>query len=549
MGLLDAIFGDSGGGLLGGLPREWQYQNPQSQGFGSAPGAPIFAGQLGQIMGSMAPIAQPPQQSTDPRPLTPTEQALMGIVQPGAASQPAPPTSVATAQQAPPERASPLAIGGYQMPRVGSPDLYQPQQVMTPPQAQPTQGQQAQQMDQGLPPALGGANFGGNLGAGLQSFVNTPGGLLQKVLGGITGGVTGQRTDPAGVQQQNLVAQYRALIAAGLTPQNAQLAVLNPEAGKTLISEALTNKEKYQKTGVDAFGNENYGFVNERDQTINGRPIGQSDAGGPPSGGFLAPGVKQIDSSLSGKDYLAQFSPEIQASVQNYVDGKSTPTGNPRKGFTQTVKMVAQKYGLDIGQPVDDASFAARKTMRNQLSSSAPSSLGGQINIGNTAAGHLADLTEKAVGLGNWDMGLAPVTSLVNAARGLGTEQAAKMEALKGAAQHYGQEITKFYAGSPGGTAERDRFIESVNGARSPKELAAILATEGELMRSRLDALGGQIQGVLGEEGAKQYPVLRKDGQEALAKVEENVSRLRGGGAASPAAPAALPSGWSVKVR
>jgi len=551
MGLLDAIFGDSGGGLLGGLPREWQYQNPQSQGFGSAPGAPIFAGQpLGQIMGSLAPLAtQPAQQPTiQQQPLTPTERQMMGLGSSDAGAPAAP--MAAPAAPAPAPQAGPLAIGGYQMPRVGSPDLYQPQQVMTPPQAQPTQGQQAPQMDQGLPPALGGANFGGNLGAGLQSFVNTPGGLLQKVLGGITGGVTGQRTDPAGIQQQNLVAQYRALISAGLTPQNAQLAVLNPEAGKTLISEALTNKEKYQKTGVDAFGNENYGFVNERDQTINGRPIGQSgDANGPLTGGFLAPGVKQIDSSLTGKDYLAQFSPEIQASVQNYVDGKSTPTGNPRKGFTQTVKMVAQKYGLDIGQPVDDASFAARKTMRNQLSSSAPSSLGGQINIGNTAAGHLADLTEKAVGLGNWDMGLAPVTSLVNAARGLGTEQAAKMEALKGAAQHYGQEITKFYAGSPGGTAERDRFIESVNGARSPKELAAILATEGELMRSRLDALGGQIQGVLGEEGAKQYPVLRKDGQEALAKVEENVSRLRGGSASPAAAPATLPSGWTVKVR
>jgi len=83
------------------------------------------------------------------------------------------------------------------------------------------------------------------------------------------------------------------------------------------------------------------------------------------------------------------------------------------------------------------------------------------------------------------------------------------MEALKGAAQHYGQEITKFYAGSPvavaGVAMERDRFIESVNGARSPKELAAILSTEGELMRSRLDALGGQIKGVLGDEGLKQY--------------------------------------------
>ena len=178
------------------------------------------------------------------------------------------------------------------------------------------------------------------------------------------------------------------------------------------------------------------------------------------------------------------------------------PTGNPRKGFTQTVKMIAQKYGADTGQSVDDATYSARRTMRNQLSSSAPSSLGGQINIGNTAAGHLADLTQKALELGNVDTGIAPLTAAINGVRGIGTEQAAKMEALKGAAQHYGQEITKFYAGSPGGTAERDRFIESVNGARSPKELAAILATEGELMRSRLDALGGQIKGVLGEEAA-----------------------------------------------
>jgi len=533
MGLLDAIFGgDSGGSLLGGLPREWQYQNPPSQGFG-----PIFAGQ------------------PDQKPLNPIEQQMMSLLsrpgyQPGL---PAPiqgaPTG-APAQQPMPAQpaASPIAVGGYQMPRVGNPDLYQPQQVDTPPQAQPTQGTSS------APPAVQAAfmqpptqsGFGGAMRGALANMQGGPLGLLT---GAIAGGLGMGQGNELDIARQNQQAQYQAFIGAGMTPQNAMLAVLNPEAGKTLINEALTNKEKYQKIGVDAFGNENYGFVNERDQTINGRPIGQGEAGASPmSGGFLAPGVKSIDSSLTGKDYLGQFSPEIQAAVQNYVDGKSTPTGNPRKGFTQTVKMVAQKYGADIGQSVDDASFAARKTMRNQLSSSAPASLGGQINIGNTAAGHLADLSQKALDLGNWDTGIAPLTSIVNAARGLGTEQAAKMEALKGAAQHYGQEITKFYAGSPGGTAERDRFIESVNGARSPKELAAILATEGELMRSRLDALGGQISGVLGEEEAKQYPVLRPDGQAALAKVEQNVSRLKGN-APTEAAPSALPSGWSVKVR
>lgn len=446
-------------------------------------------------------------------------------------------------------QAQPLAIGSYQMPRIGNPDQFQPQQALLPANAQPTQGQdptQVQQPAQPLPPALGGGFTGGNIGASLQSFANTPGGVIPKLVGGLSTLISGQRTDPAGVAQQNLKAQYDSLVPV-LGPQKAMLAVLNPEAGKVILQEALTDKEKYTKTGQDAFGNEQYGFVNERDQTVNGKPVGQ---GAQPAtgGGFLAPGVTSLDSTLTGADYLKQFSPEIQAAVTNYIDGKSTPTGNPRKGFTQTVKMIAQKYGADIGQPADDANYMARRTMRNQLSSSAPSTLGGQINIGNTAAGHLADLTQRALDLDNSNgFGIPMLAHGVNEARGfLSTEQSAKMEALKGAAQHYGQEITKFYAGSPGGVAERDRFIESVNGAKSPKELAAILATEGELMRSRLDALGGQIRGVLGEEGLKQYPVLRPDGQAALAKVEENVSKLKG----VQSAPAStLPQGWSVKVR
>jgi hypothetical protein len=415
---------------------------------------------------------------------------------------------------------------------------------MQAPQAQPMQPQQDQQA---LPTFL--SNQGG-VGAGLRGFANNlQAGPLGAMVGGI-GSAFGMQ-DPGAAESCCPARGYlpRACCQRGLSAgcfQQGDGCGPSPEAAKTILPELFTNKEKFQQTGEDAFGNKQYGFVNEREQTINGRSVGQG-GGASESSGFLAPGVKNIDSTLTGQDYLKQFSPEVQAAVQNYVDGKSMPTGNPRKGFTQAVKQIAQKYGADTGQSVDDATYSARRTMRNQLSSSAPASLGGQINIGNTAAGHLADLTQRALELGNVDTGIAPLTSAVNNVRGLGTEQAAKMEALKGAAQHYGQEITKFYAGSPGGVAERDRFIESVNGARSPKELAAILATEAELMRSRLDALGGQIKGVLGEEGAKQYPVLRPDGETALRKVEENVSKLKGGQSAAPSTN--LPSGWSVKVR
>lgn len=378
---------------------------------------------------------------------------------------------------------------------------------------------------------------------------------MQTVANGVTAFQTGQPVNAS-------TATDRALQLKGVAPEVIQATHGNPDLLKTIVTQTFgpqtaenlgsgwirdprTGKvtrayepdDKFQHiTRTDAFGGQATGSFNPSTGETKLEPDNSAANGG--GGGFLAPGVKTMDSTLTGKDYLAQFSPEIQASVQNYIDGKSTPTGNPRKGFTQTVKMIAQKYGSDIGTPADDANYSARRTMRNQLSSSAPSSLGGQINIGNTAAGHLADLTQKAVELGNVDTGISPLTELVNGVRGLGTDQAAKMEALQGAAQHYGQEITKFYAGSPGGTAERDRFIKAVNGASSPKELAAVLSTEGDLMRSRLDALGGQIKGVLGEDGAAQYPVLRPDGQAALTKVEANVATLRGGNAAPAVQPA-----------
>lgn len=392
------------------------------------------------------------------------------------------------------------------------------------------QPQPSPQATQG-PPELG---FFDRLNRGLQSVGNG---------GSVIGAFTGNQTDPASIlqrqtaQTQNVTAQ--ALRAKGVDEQTIAGAIASPELFKALIAQKFPAdpKDKYsvQTTGVDAFGKETKRVFNSADGTFK-------DAA--PSADAATP---EFDNSLKGEDYLKQFPPEVQSQVRDYIAGKTMPTGNPRRD--NVIKRVASKYGEDIGTPADDTTFGARRQMRTQLSSSAPSSLGGQINIGNTAAGHLADLTEQAIKLDNSDgFGIPMLAHTINSVRGMSsTDQAAKMEALKGAAQHYGQEITKFYAGSPGGVAERDRFIESVGSAKSPKELAAILATEGELMRSRLDALGGQIKGVLGEEGLRQYPVLRPDGHAALVKVEENVSRLRGAGAAQKPASQAAPDRSAVE--
>ncbi len=402
-------------------------------------------------------------------------------------------------------------------------NYFQPQQppmtgeAQLPPNAQPAMGQpQYQQQPMEQP---------GGFRAGLEGFINNAHtGPIGALLGGVGSAM--------GMDGGNNVT-VRALMSRGLDRDTAIAAARNPTMLAQLVPQLYETKAPtLQETGTDPLtGQKSFSQYDARRGTLT--PIGGGQAQGGASGGsFLAKGIGQVDSSLAGEAYLKQFSPEVQAAVTDYVSGKTMPTGNARQGFTQAVKMIAQKYGNDIGAPADDTSFSARRTMRNQLSSSAPSSLGGQINIGNTAAAHLADLTRKALDLGNYDMGLSPLTSLVNNARGLGTEQAAKMDALKGAAQHYGQEITKFYAGSPGGVAERDRFLETVNGAKSPKELAAVLATEAELMHGRLNTLGDQIKGVLGPL-ASEYPVVRPDSEKAFATIQENVAKLKGGGTAT----------------
>lgn len=437
-----------------------------------------------------------------------------------------------------------VAVGGYQMPVFGQPDA---NSAAIPQAAQPTAGQlpngqipqqQAAAPQSPVPSYLQApSGIGGNLSAGLAGFANSKG-LLPALTNAISGFTTGQRTDPQGMLQQQQRATYQSLVASGVPQSTAMAAALNPEVLKTIAPAYFDTKPQLQETGQDPLtGQKTFGVYRPNQGTLT--PVGGGGASATGSTGFLANGVGKVDSNLTGDDYLKQFSPEVQNAVKDYVQGKTMPTGNPRSGFTNAVKMIAQKYGNDIGQPADDTNFAARRQMRTQLNSAAPSSLGGQLNIGNTAVGHLADLTKKALELGNYDTGFAPLSHIINDARGLHGDQAPKLEALKGAAQHYGQEITKFYSGSPGGEAERNRFLESVDGAKTPRELASVLETEAELMHSRLSTIQEQIKGTLGDQGLKQYPVIRPESETAFNTIQQNIQQLRGG---APAAPSPAPS-------
>jgi hypothetical protein len=213
MGLLDALFDQQLYGGVGGLLSRLQQSNfdlPQSPGFPQDQPAASFADRFNALPGAPQPVVGSGR-SFDSAQFDPQTFA--------------------------PNQAQPIAVGNYQMPRLGNADQYQPQQVMLPPNAQPAQGQLPQAPPPApaapaqLPPALGGSQ-GGFL-RGMQSIANG---------GGIISALTGNYNDPKSIAQQNLRAQYDALVPI-VGPQKAMLAVMNPEAGKTILAQALEKKQ------------------------------------------------------------------------------------------------------------------------------------------------------------------------------------------------------------------------------------------------------------------------------------------------------------------
>lgn len=320
-------------------------------------------------------------------------------------------------------QAAPLAVGGYQMPRLGAADLYNPAQVNLPPAAQPTQGMQQPQPqqapDQGqLPPALGGNQFGGNFGAGLQNFVNTPGGLLGKILGGVTGFATGQRTDPVGMQQQNLGAQYSAfrqmLQQNGASPQEAStralLAITNPEAAKTILTEALTNKEKYGVISEDPLQGKQYGFINERDQTINGKPISQINAGGQGQSQGLYALTDKLQSMQAAGASREQMLNEIPSAYRNDIDallsGKSVPQNMGRAQIRGSLITLAHA----VDPTFDETKIPLRvKTVTDY----APNGQSGRSIVAlNTVQHHIGKLSDDLENIG--DTGWTALNALRN---------------------------------------------------------------------------------------------------------------------------------------
>lgn len=490
-------------------------------------------------------------------------------------------------------QAANIPVGNYMMPQFGSPS--QNQSIATPqvnPQPGAMDGAQWPYGPMGAPsqaqaqapppqPAIGGApaqpspgpGLGDRLMASFQGFAHG-GALLPALANGISGLATGQRTDKEGVAQQqqaqvqNLTA--RALIAKGIDPQIAIAAVQpgNAEFLKTLVTQnfgpqtvtsigegyvtdkngkvtrAYTPEQKDNfgmvQTGEDGLGRKTFQKLNKA--TGDMTPI--SAAPGSDTGGGLG------DMSKTGPEYLATV-PKAQAGImQGMVDGTIQPPSSFALAKPYWQAMLAGAKNLDPN--FDANTWTSRHKMSSDIGASGNSSMGGILSNGKSSFKHLAEYTESAADLGNasHDFPGGGIAAHVQNAIGNtlgGSDTNAKLKAINDNLGHYGQESTKFYAGTGGGVEERMNALKEMNPATtSSEEMAAYASKEKGLMLDRLREKEAQIRDVMGDAFLQKHPVFTPELQKDISRIDANVARLRG--SSKPTAPPTLPQGWSVQV-
>ncbi len=355
MGLLDSLqYGNQGG--YGGLLDMLMYrQQPQE--------APP---QLDTMAGFVTPEPQSPFGPTPGTgPLPPYQPQLPPSVfnqgtSPVAGLPPAapavPPLPPAQEVQPAPQAAQPMGspqvndmqVGGYSMPRMGSVADFTPQQGSTDFSAQNRQPQMQPQMTeqpQALPPALSGGGL-----SGLGRAFN-PDGLIARLTG----------NDSRSVTRQNLKAQYDALVPM-VGPQKAMLAVLNPEAGKTIFAQALEKK--------------NYGFIKtDSDQIVRTDPqTGKVETayGSERPSAIAGPDGKMIEMPVGAdpktwRNEITRINADVAAGKKTEVQAKAEIFGNKMELANKSINLegtsLAGKIasGLPLGNYAQSSEYQKYK--------------------------------------------------------------------------------------------------------------------------------------------------------------------------------------------
>lgn len=239
--------------------------------------------------------------------------------------------------------------------------------------------------------------------------------------------------------------------------------------------------------------------------------------------------------AASPEEFLKTLAAPDAATVQGLANYKINPTSLSTKGGHREFLLGKT---LQYDPSYDQAGYNAKAAAIKEFNAGGPSSPAGQITAGNTAIQHLHEMAEAAKRLKELPGFLHYVESrgipfLSYAAAAMknaalkGTPEGQALADFMTAANHYSEEVTKFYAGSGGSESERGRALANLDPAKSLPELLSAFKTEGNLMSGKINALQDRFKTAMGPkawltavEGAgTQFPILQQKSQEALQKI------------------------------
>jgi hypothetical protein len=243
---------------------------------------------------------------------------------------------------------------------------------------------------------------------------------------------------------------------------------------------------------------------------------------------------------------LQQQNPTLAAQVIGVKDGLIPyPNASRLNPQQQMLKNAVSHYFPGV----DATIFKGRETFMKNLATAQPSQPGGQF----VGLGHSLDmarqLSEKALGLDNSDIGfgightLNPTKDSFLGERRMSNDRSARVVALDENVDRMASEIGRLFSGNQGGgVAEREQTRSRFSGSNTPTEFAEGLKSVRDMILSRKDEL-------LSQADALNIPHSRIPGLEKLDKTIEqlngNIDKLRGNRKDTTAAPASGGTSWS----
>lgn len=240
-------------------------------------------------------------------------------------------------------------------------------------------------------------------------------------------------------------------------------------------------------------------------------------------------------SDLHGEDYLSSIDPKQANIVKALGQGRMQfPTGAALKSpYWQNMLTSVGQYDPSFDAVNYNARSAARKDFTSGNSAKS-------INALNTVAGHLNALSDAADGLNNTSFPL--VNNVKNyVSSNVGNSDVKKFDLTRKAVV---DELTRAYRGSGGSEGDIKSWTDSLGDANSPQQLHDVIGQIGELLESKINALGDQYNQGMGTT-SQPISLVSPKARQTLDKLQGRASSTTvapPAQAAAAAAPNALPA-------